>query len=184
MISQTARQTGGQMKTWETTIKVNLEPLSGLRVFGNARWGKDWIEVSGELAQDRRAWRASTRDVVNSIGDVGSTRLRWMPTHDQEEDTNVVSNQGWLGCIGKFCRMTRPNLDWSRHRGCWDNGFALLFLPVCPTHIYWWLIRDCYILIVLELRRSRSISKRWGQSALALRVKVSKQEMFYGMSHH
>ncbi len=31
-------------------------------------------EVSSELAQDRRAWIASVRDVVNSVGDAGSTR--------------------------------------------------------------------------------------------------------------
>ncbi len=29
---------------------------------------------SPELAQDRRAWSASFRDVVNAIGDAGSTR--------------------------------------------------------------------------------------------------------------
>ncbi len=31
-------------------------------------------EISSELAQDRRVWGASIRDVVNSIGDAGSTR--------------------------------------------------------------------------------------------------------------
>ncbi len=56
-------------------MKADLEPLSGPRVFGYARWGKDWVNVSSELAQDRRAWSASSiRDVVNPIGDVGSTR--------------------------------------------------------------------------------------------------------------
>ncbi len=34
----------------------------------------DWVNVSSELAQDRRAWNASVRDVVNAIGDAGSTR--------------------------------------------------------------------------------------------------------------
>ncbi len=43
-------------------------------VFGHARWRKDWVKVSSELAQDRRAWNASVRDVVNAIGDAGSTR--------------------------------------------------------------------------------------------------------------
>ncbi len=32
------------------------------------------MKVSSELAQDRRAWNASVRDVVNVIGDAGSTR--------------------------------------------------------------------------------------------------------------
>ncbi len=32
------------------------------------------MKVSSELVQDRRAWSASIRDVVNEIGDAGSTR--------------------------------------------------------------------------------------------------------------
>ncbi len=32
------------------------------------------MKVSSDLAQDRRAWDASFRDAVSSIGDVGSTR--------------------------------------------------------------------------------------------------------------
>ncbi len=56
------RRPGGHLKTWATTIKANLEPISG-----HARWRKDWVKVSSELAQDRR-------DVVNAIGDAGSTR--------------------------------------------------------------------------------------------------------------
>ncbi len=31
------RRAGGQLKTWATTIKAGLEPLSGLRAFGHAR---------------------------------------------------------------------------------------------------------------------------------------------------
>ncbi len=68
------RQAEGQLKTWATTIKAGLEPLSGPRVFGHARWRKDWVKVPSELAQDRRVWSASVRDVVNAIGDAGSTR--------------------------------------------------------------------------------------------------------------
>ncbi len=64
------RRAGGQLKTWATTVKADLEP----RVFGHARWRKVWMKVSCELAvQDRRAWSASVRDVVNAIGDAGST---------------------------------------------------------------------------------------------------------------
>ncbi len=58
--SHVAQTTGRQLKTCATTTKVNLEPLSGPRVFGYARWRKDWAKVSYELAQDRRAWSAST----------------------------------------------------------------------------------------------------------------------------
>ncbi len=61
------RRAGGQLKTWATAI-------SGPRVFGHAQWGKDWVKVSSEVAQDRRTWKASVRDVVNSICDAGSTR--------------------------------------------------------------------------------------------------------------
>ncbi len=66
------RQTGGQLKTWAT--KADLEPLSGPRIFGYTRWRKDCVKVSSELAQCRRAWGASIRDLVNCIGDVGLTR--------------------------------------------------------------------------------------------------------------
>ncbi len=66
--------TGGQLKTWATTIKADLEPISGPRVFGHARWRKGWVKVSSELAQDRRAWSASVGDVVNAVGDADSTR--------------------------------------------------------------------------------------------------------------
>ncbi len=67
------RRTGRQLKTWATTIKADLEPISGPRVFGHARWRKGWVKVSSELAQDRRAWNASVRDAVNAIGHAGST---------------------------------------------------------------------------------------------------------------
>ncbi len=71
---RTWHRVGGQLKTWVTTIKADLEPLSGPRVFDLARWRKDWVKVSSEVAQDRRAWSASDRDVVNAVGDAGSTR--------------------------------------------------------------------------------------------------------------
>ncbi len=74
------RQAGGQLKTWITTIRADQEPISGPRVFGHARWRKDWVIMPSELAQDRRAWSASVRVVVNAIGDAGSTRPGSMPT--------------------------------------------------------------------------------------------------------
>ncbi len=46
------RQTGGQLKTRATTIKADLESLSGPRIFGYARWRKDFVKVSSELVQD------------------------------------------------------------------------------------------------------------------------------------
>ncbi len=47
------RRAGGQLKIWATTIKAHLEPLSGPRALGHARWRKDWVKVSNELALDR-----------------------------------------------------------------------------------------------------------------------------------
>ncbi len=70
------RRAGGQLKTWTTTIKVDLEPIAGPRVFGQARWRQDWVKVSSELAQDRRAWSASVRDVVNAIRDAAPGECR------------------------------------------------------------------------------------------------------------
>ncbi len=46
-----------------------MQPLSGPRVF---EWKNDWVKITNELAQERRAWGASLRDVVNSTGDTGS----------------------------------------------------------------------------------------------------------------
>ncbi len=67
------RRTEGQLKAWSTMIKAGLEPLSGRRVFGYARWRKDWAKISSELAQDLRVWSASVYDVVNSIGDAATS---------------------------------------------------------------------------------------------------------------
>ncbi len=63
------RRVGGQLKTWATTIKADLEPISGPRFFSHTRWRKGWVNLSSGLAQDRRAWSASVRDVVNTIGE-------------------------------------------------------------------------------------------------------------------
>ncbi len=68
------RRAGRQLKTWATTIKADLESISGPLVFGHAR--KDRVKVSIELSQDHRACSASVRDVVNAIGDASSNRPR------------------------------------------------------------------------------------------------------------
>ncbi len=49
------------------------------------------MEVSNELAQDRRAWSATVRDVVNSIGDAGSTRPGGIPTQVQVSEFGCFS---------------------------------------------------------------------------------------------
>ncbi len=48
------RRTRGQPKTWATALNGGPGPLSGPRVFRNARWRKDLVKVSSDLAQDRR----------------------------------------------------------------------------------------------------------------------------------
>ncbi len=47
------RRARGQLKTWATTIKADLEPLSGLRVFGHARWRKDWVKAPNEFTSSQ-----------------------------------------------------------------------------------------------------------------------------------
>ncbi len=86
------RRAGGQLTKWATTIKADLELISGPRLFGHARWRKDWVEVWSELAQDRRAWSASVRDMVLAVGDAGSSRPRWMPTQVQVSATLILLN--------------------------------------------------------------------------------------------
>ncbi len=99
----TQPRAGGRLKTWATTIKADLGPLSGPRVLSHARWRQDWEEVSSEFAQHRRAWSDSFRDVVNAIGDAGSARLGWMPTQVSKYLTGVEL----IVCFTKS--VTRPN---------------------------------------------------------------------------
>ncbi len=62
------------VKTWGSTFKADLEPLSRLRVFDYARLGKDRLKVPS----DHRAWSAPIRGVADSVGDFSSTRPAWM----------------------------------------------------------------------------------------------------------
>ncbi len=59
--------------TEATTLKEDMKPLPRLRVFGFARWRKDWAKISNELTQERRIWGVRFRHVDNLIGDAGST---------------------------------------------------------------------------------------------------------------
>ncbi len=72
------------MKTWATTLKEDLEPPSGPRVFGFARWRKDWAKITSEFVQYRRAWGVSIRDVVTSTDNTDST-------HPHLNDTTITS---------------------------------------------------------------------------------------------
>ncbi len=56
---------------WAFTIKASLEPLTWATSFLPRTMEKGLGEL---FAQVRRSWGASLRDVVNSIGEAGSTR--------------------------------------------------------------------------------------------------------------
>ncbi len=91
------RWTGDQLKLRAYTIKAGHKSFFGPRIFGCARWRKDWVKVSSNLGQDRRAWSALARDVVNAIGDAGSTRPGWLPTQVQGSRSKLWSCQ--LKCL-------------------------------------------------------------------------------------
>ena len=57
---------GGQVKTWLTTVKTDMEKLRLDKVYGLRKWKADWVNICGELASDRRAWRATIRDVLEA----------------------------------------------------------------------------------------------------------------------
>ena len=54
----------GQYKTWIRTIKKDIEKLGLSAVSGIRRWNKEWLNICSELASDRKAWRASIRDIL------------------------------------------------------------------------------------------------------------------------
>ncbi len=128
-----------------------LEPLSGPRVFGHAQWGKDWMKVSSELAQDRRAWSASVRDVVNSIGDAGSTRPGWMPMQVQVSmmtpgaavvacSRRLITGEALIGIAAHFCllRHTCRSILWTLS-SCtpWSTSFSSISWLGLFTHLFY-----------------------------------------------
>ncbi len=72
---------GGQLHLCKTTLKEGLELLPGPWILGCAWWRKDWVKLSSEPAQDRRAWVASNPDVVNFTGEAGLTQFVWVTPH-------------------------------------------------------------------------------------------------------
>ncbi len=53
------RRAGGQLKTRATTIKADLEPISGPRVFGHARWRKclvSWRRIAESGVPPSQTW--------------------------------------------------------------------------------------------------------------------------------
>jgi hypothetical protein len=54
---------GGQLKTWLSTIKRDMEQLGLHVVYGNRHWNQHWVTICADLAADRRSWRAFIRDI-------------------------------------------------------------------------------------------------------------------------
>jgi hypothetical protein len=54
---------GGQLKTWLSTIKTDVELLGLCSVYGIRRWRQNWVDLCADLAADRRVWAAAIRDI-------------------------------------------------------------------------------------------------------------------------
>ena len=54
---------GGQLKTWISTIKSDVELLGLQSVYGARVWKQNWIALCSDLASDRRAWAGAIRDI-------------------------------------------------------------------------------------------------------------------------
>ena len=54
---------GGQLKTWISTVKTDVEVLGLQSIYGVRRWKKSWSDICADLASDRRAWMAAVRDI-------------------------------------------------------------------------------------------------------------------------
>jgi hypothetical protein len=54
---------GGQLKTWITTVKTDVECLGLRSVYGTRHWKQKWITICADLSADRRAWGAAIRDI-------------------------------------------------------------------------------------------------------------------------
>ncbi len=72
------KRAGDILKMGIITLEDDLQPLIAW-----TQWRKDWAIISSELPKNRWVWSVSIRDVVSSIGDVGSTRPEWMPIQVQ-----------------------------------------------------------------------------------------------------
>jgi hypothetical protein len=60
------RKRGGQLMIWSDRLKTDLENSTGRTVYGIRRWNRDWLSISEDLAQNRPAWRALTRDIIGA----------------------------------------------------------------------------------------------------------------------
>ncbi len=88
------------------------------------------MKVSSELAQDRRAWSASIRDVVNSIGYAGSIRRGRMPTQIQVGVQRAESTNQWY--VRSYSTVSKRGKYEQPAKGCWlplTETFFAAFYP-------------------------------------------------------
>ncbi len=93
------RQAGGQLKTRATTLKADLETLSGPRLRPRTMEKRLGENVSSELAQHRRARSASVRDVVTQLV---------MPAQPTPDETKSLLDDH---SIKKFNKVNLPRLN-------------------------------------------------------------------------
>ena len=57
---------GGQLKTWLATVKGDVEKQGLEKLYGLRFWKLNWVSICSDLASDRRAWRATIRDILEA----------------------------------------------------------------------------------------------------------------------
>ncbi len=89
------RRTGGQPKTWATTIKAGPKPTSRSPSFEKGLG--EWL-ISSHFSQERRNKGPFVGDVAYSIGDDGPNRLGQMPIRVQAS-SNKITFTGLVGIV-------------------------------------------------------------------------------------
>ena len=70
---QWKKRRGGQLCTWLSSIKMEMEESTGPKIYGLRRWNNEWVKISKELANNRQAWSAFIRDHIEAMEGAGST---------------------------------------------------------------------------------------------------------------
>jgi len=63
------KRLGGKLWIWLGTIIADAEVLPGPHIYDVQRWRRDWFQRTQELANNRRAWAATIRNLVNNESD-------------------------------------------------------------------------------------------------------------------
>ena len=66
------KRRGGQLRTWLSTVKKDMERLTGPTVYGIRRWNRKWLKYTEEEAKDRGKWAALIRDALIQYEGAGS----------------------------------------------------------------------------------------------------------------